>query len=380
MTTQDSLRPGAVAGAAPLRVLVVTVVHDPDDARIRFRQIGSLLAAGVAVTYAAPFTAYGRVPPAGVTAVDLPRAAGRHRAPAVLAARRLVHRCGPEHDVVLLHDPELLAVVPGLGARPLPIWDVHEDTAAAIGMKRWVPPGLRPVTALAVRRAERWAERRCELLLAEEGYRGRFRRPHPVVPNSAILPPAPPPPAGVDRVVYLGRLTGPRGTAEMLELGRLLAPAVRVELIGPTDSDVAPAVAGAVRRGWVTHHGFVPNRSALHLLRGALAGLALLHDEPNYAASRPTKVMEYMGFGVPVVTTPNAASAELVRRYGSGLVVPFGDVEGAARAVLSLRDDESLRLRLGAAGRAAAVRDLDWRADGERFATLLKAWATATRA
>jgi glycosyltransferase involved in cell wall biosynthesis len=383
MTTQDSrLRPpGIVAGAVPLRVLVVTVVHDPDDARIRFRQLGSLLAAGVAVTYAAPFTAYGRVPPPGVEAVDLPRAAGRDRASAVLAARRLVHRAGPEHDVVLLHDPELLAVVPGLGDHPLTIWDVHEDTAAAVGMKRWVPGPLRPVAAFAVRHAERWAERRCELLLAEEGYRGRFRRPHPVVPNSAMLPAAPPPPAGRDRVVYLGRLTAPRGTVEMLELGRrLAASSVRLELIGPTDPDVAGAVAEAVDRGWVTHHGFVPNSTALSLLRGALAGLALLHDEPNYAASRPTKVMEYMGFGVPVVTTPNAASAELVRRYGSGLVVPFGDVGSAARAVLSLRDDESLRLRLGASGRAAALRDLDWRADGDRFATLLKAWAAATHA
>ena len=81
----------------------------------------------------------------------------------------------------------------------------------------------------------------------------------------------------------------------------------------------------AHERGWVRYHGFVPNREALGLLRGALAGLALLHDEPNYATSRPTKVMEYMAFGVPVVTTLNAASAELVRHYNSGVVVPFDD-------------------------------------------------------
>jgi glycosyltransferase involved in cell wall biosynthesis len=200
-----------------------------------------------------------------------------------------------------------------------------------------------------------------------------------VVPNSVIMPETPPPPAGRDRVVYLGRLTAARGALEMIELGRRLAPQVRVDLIGPADSDVARALAEAHRNGWVRHHGFVPNREALGLLRGALAGLALLHDEPNYATSRPTKVMEYMAFGVPVVTTPNAASVDLVRRYGSGVVVPFDDLDAVERAVLGLRDDDERRYRLGAAGRAGAVRDLDWRPAGERFGALLRAWTQVAR-
>lgn len=59
----------------PARALVVTVVHHPEDARIRHRQIASLLAAGWEVTYAAPFLAYGLLtsPQPGLTLVDLPR-------------------------------------------------------------------------------------------------------------------------------------------------------------------------------------------------------------------------------------------------------------------------------------------------------------------
>ena len=381
--TQDSsaARPTGTADRPPLRVLVITVVHDPDDARIRYRQLSALLRMGARVTYAAPFSAYRRTPPDGVTAIDLPRAAGRHRLTAIRAARRLLHHQGPDHDIALLHDPELLLAVPGMNSRyrPLVVWDVHEDTAAALTMKRWLPPQLRPLAAAGIRATERWAERRCSLLLAEESYRSRFRRPHPVVPNSVIVPTTAPPPAGSDRVVYLGRLTEPRGALDMIEIGRRLAPEVTVELIGPADSDVASAVAQAHRRGWVRHHGFVPNGEALDLLQGALAGLALLHDEPNYATSRPTKVMEYMAFGVPVVTTPNAASAELVRRYDSGVVVPFKDPEAAADAVLDLRADPERRHRLGDAGRAGAVRDLDWRDDGQRFGELLSAWGIAAR-
>jgi glycosyltransferase involved in cell wall biosynthesis len=377
MTQDSSATPLEATVSDPrLRVLVMTVVHDPDDARIRYRQLSALLHSGAEVTYAAPFSAYHRPPPDGVTAVDLPRAAGRHRLTAIRAARRLLHQIGPDHDVALLHDPELLLAVPGMNSRakPLVVWDVHEDTAAALTMKGWLPVGIRPLVGVAVRSTERWAEKHYSLLLAEESYRSRFRRPHPVVPNSVIVPSDPPPPSGDNRVVYLGRLTEPRGALEMIELGRRLAPEVTLDLIGPTDSDVSSAVAEAHRRGWVRHHGFVPNREALSLLGGALAGLALLHDEPNYATSRPTKVMEYMAFGVPVVTTPNAASAELVRHYDSGLVVPFEDVDAAVEAVLSLRDDPERRQRMANAGRAGAVRDLDWRADGQRFGELLRDW------
>ncbi|HJV14035.1 MAG TPA: hypothetical protein VJ625_09095 [Propionibacteriaceae bacterium] len=41
--------------AAPYSALVVTVVHNPEDARIRQGQINALIEAGWHVTYVAPF-------------------------------------------------------------------------------------------------------------------------------------------------------------------------------------------------------------------------------------------------------------------------------------------------------------------------------------
>jgi glycosyltransferase involved in cell wall biosynthesis len=368
--------------AAGLRVLVVTVVHDPEDARIRHRELTALLAAGATVTYAAPFTAYRRTPPDGVRGLDLPRARGRRRLPAVRAARLLIRREAGSHDVVLVHDPDLLLALAGLPSRrrggPVRVWDVHEDTAAALGMRGWLPAPLRPLASLGVRLAETWAERRLELLLAEDSYTARFTRPHPVVPNSVLVPAAEPPPPGDDRVVYLGRVTVPRGALELVELGRLLvAGQVRLDVVGPADADCAEQLAAAHEAGWLHHHGFVPNSTALGLLGGALAGLSLLHDEPNYAHSRPTKIMEYMAHGVPVVTTPNAVSVELVQRYGCGVVVPFEDAAAAAKAVLQLRADPARRSELAAAGRASALADLDWRRDGRAFAAALAGWAAA---
>ncbi|MEJ5913394.1 glycosyltransferase family 4 protein [Pseudokineococcus sp. 1T1Z-3] len=369
-------------------VLVVTVVHDPQDARIRHRQLLSLLEAGHEVTYAAPFTAYGRTPPDGVIPVDLPRATGRRRARALRAATAVLRELGPRHDVVLLHDPELLVAVllarlavrrPGTQdarGRPVIVWDVHEDTAAALSMKTWLPGPTRRLLPAVVRAVERTAERHLRLTLAEEGYAGRFRRDHPVVPNSVLVPEGDVPPPGTDRVVYLGRVTAPRGGLELVELGRLLAGEVFVEVVGPADADVREQLQAAHDAGLVRWRGFVPNDEALAGLPGALAGLSLLHDEPNYAHSRPTKVMEYMAYGLPVVTTPNRAAIELLERAGAGVVVPFEDPAAAAAAVRALRDDPPHREALATAGRAYALAELDWRRDGQRFAAHLEAWAS----
>ncbi|WP_369173870.1 glycosyltransferase [Streptomyces sp. R28] len=364
-----------------MRILVVTVVHHPEDARILHREIAALRQRGHRVVYAAPFAARQVAPRPYVEGVDLPRAAGRDRRVALRAARALLAERGPTVDVVLLHDPELLLALPGTlrrwrheGRAPVTVWDVHEDTAAALVMKRWVPRPLRPPLRLAVRAAERLAERHLRLLLAEDAYQHRFHRPHPVVANLATVPPEPPEPPGEDRVVYLGHLSRARGTLELIETARLLAPDVHVEVIGGADPDVRGALTEADRDGVLRWHGYLPNDRALDLLSGALAGLSLLHDQPNYRHSRPTKVVEYMAHGVPVVTTPTPLAADLVERYGCGLVVPYEDPASAAEAVRRLRADPEMRSRAATRGWVAALSDLNWADRATEFAMCLEAW------
>lgn len=359
-----------------MRVLVCTVVHHPEDARILHRQIRALLDAGHQVVYAAPFTACGVRPWPQVTPLDLPRAVGRSRSPALRAARRALARHGGGMDLLVLHDPELLVLLPLL-PRGLPpvVWDVHEDTAAALATKHWLPTAMRPALRPLLRATEAVAERRVHLLLAESGYRTRFRRYHPVVPNSTYIPDAVPDP-GADRVVYVGQLSRARGAAELVETARTLhRHGVRAELVGTADPDARDAVTSAERDGLLCWHGFVPNDQALSLAEGALAGLSLLHDMPNYRQSQPTKVMEYMARGVPVVTTPIPAAAEVVTRRDCGIVVPFGDPRAVAAAVLRLRDDPALRRRMARRGREAARELFCWTRDSRYFVKQLEEWA-----
>jgi glycosyltransferase involved in cell wall biosynthesis len=360
-----------------MRVFVCTVVHHPEDARILHRQIRALLDAGHEITYIAPFRACNVTPWPDVSPIDVPRATGRRRLHALRAARRVLRQRGHEADLLLLHDPELLLAVPRR-LRSRTVWDVHEDTAAALGAKGWLPAPLRVPLRFAVRLLERRAERRLKLLLAEEGYRERFRERHPVVPNTTNVPDTLPAPPGDDRVVYVGQLSMARGAADLIELAGLLrAEGVTLELIGAADASVRPLLREAQRTGLLRWYGFVPNDRALRMAEGAIAGLALLHDSPNYRHSMPTKVVEYMARGLPVITTPNPIAAQIVTEGACGLVVPFQDPTATAAAVRRLRDDPTLRLDMGKRGHEAARAQFHWPEQARLFVAQLEDWATA---
>ncbi|MCX6421773.1 MAG: glycosyltransferase family 4 protein [Actinobacteria bacterium] len=361
-----------------MRVLVVTVVHRPDDARIFVREIGALIASGHSVTYAAPFTESGVDRPSGVDTIDLPRANGRRRVAALRAARKILKQQAPAHDVVILHDPELLMAAQGL-RHPVVVWDVHEDTAAALVLKSWLPRWTRRPFAGLIHTLETRAERKRRLILAEYAYAERFTAIHPVVPNTTPVAPFVPT-AQPGRAVYIGHLTEARGALDLIEVGRLVhAAGITVDVVGHAHGNVRGALELAHAAGWIVWHGFVPNEVALLMLDGATAGLSLLHDEDNYQVSMPTKVIEYMAHGIPVITTPLPLAAQLVENNDCGVVVPFGEPQTAAAALVSLNADEPKRLLWGANGHKAALADWNWDHDSIAFVDQLATWVAEAK-
>ncbi|WP_091417990.1 glycosyltransferase [Friedmanniella luteola] len=382
----------ATAAVARRSVLVLTVVHHPEDSRVRQRQIETLLRAGWDVTYVAPFSGYGLAVPAASPAaqgrgrlelVDICRSQGRHRLRSALAARRMLRELAPRHDLVLVHDPELLFPAIRLGLTNL-VWDVHEDPAAAMRVKTWVPLVMRVPMATAWRSLERLAEHRHRLFLSEYSYQHRFRRHHPVVPNAVRVPATARPPSA-DRVSYLGSISMARGCAEIIavarELRRRTAGAVTVEVIGEAvDTECREALDDAMAAGDLTWFGYLPSETALERMSGSLAGLCLLKDLPNFRSSLPTKIVEYAALGIPAITTPLPLASSIVRGNDLGIVVPWDDVEAVVDAVLRLRADRPLRETLSANGRRAALRDHDWNTTHSRaFLELMEKTAESAR-
>lgn len=306
-----------------MRVCVCTVGRHPEDARILHRQIRALLDSGHHVTYLAPFRAHHVVPWQELTPVDLPRLSDRFRA--LRHARRALAEHAPHADLVLLHDQELSLVAP----RRVP---VLLDGARARRASRGLDfPTLTPVPELPAR-----------------------------TPDDP-------------RVVHLGRLTRDGGAEEIVQVARALAEhGLATELIGPADEQVRPLLRDAQREGVLRWYGFVPNDRALRIVSGAMAGLSLPRDRRERP---PTKVLEYLAHGVPVISTPEPASSFLLEETGAGVTVR--DAAGAVREILRLRESPAERADLAKRGHEAARARFDWAEQAPAFVARLEAFAAA---
>ena len=368
-----------------MRVVVCTVVHHPADARIFYREIRALLDAGHDVTYIAPHGEPGQRPvqdqdldfpersrastgperqtaptagdpqPGTLRTVTIPRAVGRRRIGALRAAKAAMAAEAAGADLLLVHDPELLLVLPPRRRRPPTVWDVHEDTAAALTTKSWLPAWLRAVAAGGVHVAEHLAERRLHLLLAEHGYNDRFASTHPVVPNTTYVPPrgraaVRPAPRRVRRLALAGPGLGRNGGAGPA------AGAARHR--GRADRPGRRRRAGAHRGGAATScagTASCPTPRPCAWSRARLRGLSLLQDEANFRHSMPTKIAEYMARAVPAVTTPCRSRSSSWTAADAGFVVPFNDPRAAADAILKLDADPDLRVQMGLRAHAYAL-------------------------
>lgn len=87
-----------------------------------------------------------------------------------------------------------------------------------------------------------------------------------------------------------------------------------------------------------------------------LAALDMLVHCPTSPEPFGRALAEAMAVGTPVVAAESGGSAEIVEEGVTGRLVPAGDVDAFAAAVVELLRDPALRHRMGAAGRHRAQR------------------------
>jgi glycosyltransferase involved in cell wall biosynthesis len=308
-------------------ILVVTTVHSPDDTRIRDRLIRSL-AGSWDVVYAC------RVPgPSDIQGLTwLPLRGGRllRNAKALTVLLR-----GP-WDAAVVHDPEVVpaALLARLVRRRPVVFDVHEDLSAQIEGKTWIPRWLKSGARVVARVIYGLADRGLILTLAEPGYHRLFKRAHPVFPNYPNYEKWPEPTASGDgSAVYLGDVQPARGISEAVEAcGRSGMP---LTVIGPAPSSfkVDLQEVASAHETDLQLVGPMPNPEALKAIAGASVGLSPLLPLPNYRDSLPTKTLEYLAMGLPVVASDLPGTREILQHWQAVWLVPPGDVSMMAEAI-----------------------------------------------
>ncbi len=171
------------------------------------------------------------------------------------------------------------------------------------------------------------------------------------------------------RVLYAGTVGLAHGLDTLLDAAEAVAgdggsprstpaPPVAVTIAG--DGAEAPALQGRLANGGpagVRMLGAVPAERIPELYAESDAAVVMLRDLPIFEGALPTKMLEAMAAGRPVVLAARGEAARLVESEECGVVVPPEDPRALAAALSALAADPGRRAAMGAAGRRAAERD-----------------------
>ena len=192
-----------------------------------------------------------------------------------------------------------------------------------------------------------------------------------VLPN-AIDPATCPAPArrtgGDFTVGFAGSLKPWHGVGVLVDAFTLAVaqePRLRLEVAG-TGPEQAQLRRLRVPTGRFVYHGSLPHRRILELMSTWDAGLAPFLPLPCFYFS-PLKLVEYMAAGACPVASAVGDIPALLDSGGRGVLVPPGDPERLARALVGLARDRPLAARLGSRARSWVLRSRTWSANAGRI-------------
>jgi glycosyltransferase involved in cell wall biosynthesis len=181
-----------------------------------------------------------------------------------------------------------------------------------------------------------------------------------------------PTPRPADRPFTIGtaraRLDPIYGPALLIEaFAHLRRPDARLVLYGGGDT---VRLRTAAERLGVADRVELPGPVAHERMPAALAALDLFVMPSLVPEAFGVAAVEAAACGLPVVASDVGGLPEVVLDGETGRLVPAGDAAALAHALEELAGDEPLRQRLGANGRAFALRAYSWSENAERMERL----------
>ncbi len=168
---------------------------------------------------------------------------------------------------------------------------------------------------------------------------------------------------GKQVVLWAGTLGYAHGLDKVLHAAKLLEPHPSIHFLFVGDGSARADLLQLQQRlqlSNVTFHDPVPLGQVPAFFSISLCGLASLVDIPTYEGARPSKLFPILASAKPLLFVGKGESARLVERAAAGIVVPPGDPQLIADAVLRLADDPALCREFGDSGRRFVEDHLQW--------------------
>lgn len=277
-------------------------------------------------------------------------------------------------DLYQFHDPELLPV--GLALRMFGrkvVYDAHEDVPRSILSKGWIGRRYRNLVSKIVDGIERIISKAMSgVVAATPSIRRRFENSCSNIidinnyPLNSELRPRTGAESKGNTVCYVGAISLIRGAREMVEASEHAG--ARLILAGNfTDAHTELVVKSLP--GWrcVDYRGNVGRESIGEIYSESSAGLTLLHPEPNYIESLPTKTFEYMGAGLPVIMSDFKFWKELFLESGACAFVDPLDSKAIGRTISRIIQAPEESEAMGRVGQAIVRRKYLWSNELEKL-------------
>ncbi|CAD5902617.1 putative capsular polysaccharide synthesis enzyme [Carnobacterium maltaromaticum] len=366
------------------KILIFSSVHIWNDTRIYHREAKTLQQLGYDVQLY------------GIDGVDAPNNQAENNSITLLKKQKLFKRMrywkqfyqiAKEQKVgyVHLHDPELLLVAYFIKKRTnnKVIFDMHENFPAALKSKKIGGKMIPKWAIFLISKFEKKVLMKLDaVIFAEKSYKKDYQElttntvdilNYPLKKRMLIEKSSP----KIPTIVYAGAMHEIRGFKEMLKVARELKKqevSFKLVLIGEIPQRLIEHSTEFIKENNLKNHIELTGRLDLEKLNAhyqeATLGLALLHPEPNYLESLPTKIFEYMSFGIPYIASNFPLWQELVDETKSGLVVDPKNVEEIAIVIKRILIDSKLHLELGMNGRKAHLTKYNWETEALKLEQL----------
>lgn len=179
--------------------------------------------------------------------------------------------------------------------------------------------------------------------------------------------------------VFIGAHGIANGLDNVLDAAKVLLDKGRndifIQFIG--DGMLKPKLQKRARREGLTNCCFLDpmskNELFAYLKESANVGLMILDNVPSfYYGTSPNKFFDYLSLGLPVINNYPGWLAEIITRNQCGIAVPPNDPEAFADSLIKLKDNPSLREKMGKNALRLARNEFDHNILGERFVDILE--------
>jgi glycosyltransferase involved in cell wall biosynthesis len=300
-------------------------------------------------------------------------------------------------EIVIATSPQLLECLAGLWIATLKrvpfvfevrdLWPESLTVDASSTMSRWIRAVLKKIAELLYDRAS-------HIVVVTPAFKTHIVEQYHVAPDkiSIVMNGVEPclfnPTGDNDSVVgefelegrfivsFIGVLGNAHGLQTIAHAARRLQqslPEVLFLLVGEgADKSNVQEQCAQIGLKNVLFLGQQPRSKIPALIRASSVGLVLLKKSEVFKTVIPTKLLEFMACGRPVILGVAGQARELVEQAGCGLCVAPEDSISLVEAIEQLYNDPELRSRLGTNGRAYVIKHLSRKETASQYISLLK--------